>query len=84
MYSRTLVLQCICTQYTHYADVYTFYIRADDGVRLYIDEETLIDEWETKPAIGTCRQEHSAHCVYVCMYACINDLCMQHACMYVT
>lgn len=29
---------------------YTFYIESDDGMRLWVDEVLLIDEWQNQPA----------------------------------
>ena len=35
---------------TKYAGEYTFYIVADDGVRFYVEDRLLIDQWRAHPA----------------------------------
>jgi hypothetical protein len=30
-----------------YTEMYTFIVNADDGVRMYIDDELVIDRWDT-------------------------------------
>ena len=35
---------------TEYSSEYTFYTVSDDGVRLYVDDHLIIDQWKPQPA----------------------------------
>lgn len=38
------------TVHPHYSETYTFYLTSDDGVRMWIDDELVIDQWITQSA----------------------------------
>ncbi|HMQ85228.1 MAG TPA: PQQ-dependent sugar dehydrogenase, partial [Saprospiraceae bacterium] len=37
----------------YFSDEYTFYVRSDDGIRLWVDEQLLIDQWVPQAATET-------------------------------
>ena len=60
MKGRWIISQCRWTGYLvpEAEDDYKFYVSADDGVRLYLDDVLVIDDWKTH---GETMDTYSAH-----------------------
>ncbi len=47
-----------------YSEVYTFYVDADDGVRLWINDVQLIDRWDTGANMTAAKSSLKANIFY--------------------